>query len=64
IRTNDGFITRINPSSYMTVIFKPIAGLLQVRKYLPLQFMPLTIELSLVDNATDPQMLPRLKLIL
>ncbi|MFM7984730.1 MAG: hypothetical protein ACKPKO_35945, partial [Candidatus Fonsibacter sp.] len=38
----------------MTVIIKPIAGVLQVRKYLPLQFVPLTIELSLVDNATYP----------
>jgi hypothetical protein len=39
----------------MTVIFKPIAGLFQsVRKYLPLQFMPITIELSLVDTPIDP----------
>ena len=39
----------------MTVIFKPIAGLFQsVRKCLPLQFMPITIELSLVYNPIDP----------
>ena len=38
----------------MTVMFKPLAGILKTRKYLPLQFMPLTIELSLVDNPVDP----------
>ena len=39
----------------MTVVFKPVAGLFQsVRKFLPLQFMPITIELSLVDNPLDP----------
>ena len=38
----------------MTVMYRPLAGLLQVRRYLPLQFMPLTIELSLVDNPIDP----------
>ena len=39
----------------MTVMFKPIAGPFQsVRKCLPLQFMPITIELSLVDNPLDP----------
>jgi len=39
----------------MTVMFKPVAGLFQsVRKYLPLQFMPITIELSLVDSPLDP----------
>ena len=53
--TNNKSLTSIPPSSSMTVIFKPIAGLFQsVRKYLPLQFMPITIELSLVDNPLDP----------
>ena len=48
-------LVRIPPSSHMTVMFKPVAGLFQsVRKYLPLQFMPITIELSLVDNPFDP----------
>ena len=48
-------LVRIPPSSHMTVMFKPVAGLFQsVRKYLPLQFMPITIELSLVDNPLDP----------
>jgi len=48
-------LVRIPPSSHMTVMFKPVAGLFQsVRKYLPLQFMPITIELSLVDSPLDP----------
>ena len=48
-------LVRIPPSSHMTVMFKPVAGLFQsVRKYLPLQFMPITIELSLVDSSLDP----------
>ena len=51
-------LVRIPPSSHMTVMFKPVAGLFQsVRKYLPLQFMPITIELSLVDNPLDPRII-------
>ncbi|MFM7978440.1 MAG: hypothetical protein ACKPKO_03910, partial [Candidatus Fonsibacter sp.] len=56
--TTNKSLTRTAPSSSMTVLFKPIAGILQVRKYLPLQFVPLTIELSLVDNATYPIIYP------
>ncbi|MFM7985510.1 MAG: hypothetical protein ACKPKO_39965, partial [Candidatus Fonsibacter sp.] len=37
-----------------TVLFRPLSGILRQRKYIPLRYMPLTIELSLVDNATDP----------
>ncbi|MFM7987464.1 MAG: hypothetical protein ACKPKO_49945, partial [Candidatus Fonsibacter sp.] len=33
---------------------RPLSGILRQRKYIPLRYMPLTIELSLVDNATDP----------
>ena len=54
LRTTSKGLTHIPLSSSMTVIFKPIAGILQVRKFLPLQFMPITIELSLVDNILDP----------
>ena len=51
---NKGSLVRIPPSSSMTVMFKPIAGLCQsVRKLLPLQYMPITIELSLTDNPLD-----------
>ena len=38
----------------MTVMFRPLSGLLQVRKSLPLQCLPLTIELSLVDDPLEP----------
>ena len=38
----------------MTVVAKPLAGILQVYTCLPLQFVPLTIELSLIDNLTHP----------
>ena len=38
----------------MTVMFKPVAGLFQIVLCLPLQFMPITIELSLVDSPLDP----------
>ena len=54
LRTSSKGVTRIPASSTMTVMFRPLVGLLQVRKYLPLQFMPLTIKLSLVDNPLDP----------
>jgi hypothetical protein len=44
----------IAPGSSMTVLFKPLSGILNQRKLLPLKYAPLTIELELVDNATDP----------
>ena len=37
-----------------TVLFKPLSGLLNQPKYLPIRYMPLVLELELVDNATDP----------
>ena len=39
---------------HRTVSFKPLAGLFNQPKMIPLQFCPLTIELELVDNALDP----------
>ena len=47
-------ITTIPASSSMTIMFRPLAGILQVRKYFPLHFMPLTIALSFVSNAINP----------
>ena len=41
-------------ASYQTVLFKPLSGILNQRKYLPLRFMPITIALSLVDDPLDP----------
>ena len=37
-----------------TVLFKPLSGLFSQPKYLPLRYMPITIELELVDNMNDP----------
>jgi hypothetical protein len=36
-----------------TVSFKPLFGIFNQPKYLPLQFLPLTLEFELVTNATD-----------
>ena len=37
-----------------TVLFKPLSGILNQRKHLPTRFVPLTIELSLVDEMGAP----------
>ena len=39
---------------YITVLFKPLSGILNQSKLLPLRFAPLTIELELVDTFTEP----------
>ena len=38
----------------MTVLFKPLSGILNQNKLLPLRYAPITIELELVDSATEP----------
>jgi hypothetical protein len=43
----------IPPTESMTV-FKPLSGLLRQKSFIPLQYVPLKIELSLVGNVTDP----------
>jgi len=37
-----------------TVMFKPLTGLFNQSKYLPIRYTPISLELELVDNATDP----------
>ena len=37
-----------------TVLFKPLSGLLNQPKYLPIRYCPLTIELELVNSSDDP----------
>lgn len=44
----------IKPSQKMTVLFKPLFGLLNQNKMLPLRYAPITIELELVDEAKEP----------
>ena len=39
---------------YVTVLFKPLSGVLNQNKLIPLRFAPLTIELELVDTFTEP----------
>ena len=38
----------------MTVLFKPLSGILNQNKLLPLRYAPITIELELVDDALEP----------
>ena len=38
----------------LQVLFKPLSGLLNQNKMMPLRYAPLTIELELVDDATEP----------
>lgn len=53
IGTTKGLVS-IPGSQSMTAMLKLNAGIFQTKKYLPLQFMPLTIELSLVDDPEEP----------
>ena len=45
-------------AEYHTVGFKLCSGLLNQPKMLPLKYMPVTIELELVNDATDPIVAP------
>jgi hypothetical protein len=38
----------------MTVLFKPLSGILNQNKMLPLKYAPITIELELVDDVKEP----------
>ena len=53
LTTTKGLVS-ISGSQTMTGMLKLNAGIFQTKKYLPLQFMPLTIELSLVDDPLEP----------
>ena len=44
----------IEPESGMTVLFKPLSGILNQNKLLPLRYAPITIELELVDDKNEP----------
>ena len=50
----DAQIKGIPGLSYQTVMFKPLSGIFNQTKYLSLRFMPLTMQLSLVDNFEEP----------
>ena len=44
----------------LTVLFKPLSGLLNQNKMLPIRYAPITIELELADNPLDPIIDPAL----
>ena len=44
----------IAPQEAQTVMFKPLSGLFTQDKYIPLRYCPITIELELTDQITDP----------
>ena len=47
-------ITGIKPNQTQTVLFKPCSGLFNQPKMLPLRYMPITIELEIVHDNTEP----------
>jgi hypothetical protein len=44
----------IGATKKLTVLFKPLSGILNQNKLLPLRYAPITIELELVDDALEP----------
>ena len=44
----------IAPQESMTVLFKPLSGILKQSKMLPIRYAPITIELKLVSDITAP----------
>ena len=51
---NEHNFSGIREGQAQTVLFKPLSGLLNQPKYLPIRYCPITIELELVTNETDP----------
>ena len=47
-------VTGIAPGEAQTVLFKPCSGLFNQPKMLPIRYMPITIELELVHDNTEP----------
>lgn len=50
---NKSHLVGIPGGKYMTVLFKPLSGLLRQKNFIPLQYVPLKIELSLIGTAVD-----------
>ena len=51
-------IKGIEPGKSMTALFKPLIGILNQNKMIPLRYAPITLELELVDDATLPVLAP------
>jgi hypothetical protein len=47
-------LSGIGVNDAQTVLFKPLSGLLNQPKFIPLRYCPLTIELDLVETLTEP----------
>ena len=47
-------IAGIKPNQTQTVLFKPCSGLFNQPKMLPIRYMPITIELEIVHDNTEP----------
>ena len=47
-------IAGIKPNQTQTVLFKPCSGLFNQPKMLPIRYMPITVELELVHDNTEP----------
>ena len=50
---NENYGARVEPSSARAVSFKPLFGLLNQSKYIPLMWSPLMFEFEIVNGATD-----------
>jgi hypothetical protein len=46
----------LNPGQSQRVLFKPLIGLFEQNKMLPLRYMPITIELELVSTPDEPML--------
>ena len=53
-RIGTEYMIGIAGGASQTVLFNPLSGSLDQRKYLPITCMPLAIELSLVDDSNEP----------
>jgi len=53
-KTNADNFRGIPPGQKLTVLFKPLSGILNQNKMLPIRYAPITLELELVDDVTEP----------
>ena len=54
VATTAAAFSGIKQGQGLQVLFKPLSGLLNQNKMMPLRYAPITIELELVDDATEP----------
>jgi hypothetical protein len=54
VATTNAAFAGIKQGQGLQVLFKPLSGLLNQNKMMPIRYAPVTIELELVDDATEP----------